>query len=128
MTLMAAFTIPGQPLPKERPRFSRGHSYTSKATRDAEARVASSFTEQASVTHPIVEPLTGPIRFVARFYRKNNVTADLDNCLKLCSDSLNGLAYVDDRQIKSIRADMHVDRDNPRTEIEIWAIREEVTP
>jgi crossover junction endodeoxyribonuclease RusA len=125
MTVMATFTIPGQPLPKERPRFSRGHSYTSKATRDAETRVASSFTGQAGVTHPITEPLTGPIRFVARFYRKNNVTADLDNCVKLLTDALNGIAYEDDRQIKSIRADMHVDRDNPRTEIEIWTIREE---
>lgn len=125
---MAAFTIPGQPLPKQRPRFSGGHGYTSKATRDAEARVASSFTEQAGVTHPVVEPLTGPLRFVGRYFRRNNVTADLDNCLKLTTDALNGIAWVDDKQIKQIRADMTVDRDNPRTEIEIWTIAEEDTP
>lgn len=127
MILMAAFTIPGQPLPKQRPRFSRGHSYTPEATRTAEARVASSFTGQAGLTHSITEPLTGPLRFVARFYRRNNVTADLDNLLKLPGDALNGLAWVDDKQIKSIRADMHIDRDNPRTEIEIWDIEEVTT-
>lgn len=124
MILMAAFTIPGQPLPKQRPRFSRGHSYTPQATRDAELRVASSFTQQAGVTHAITEPLTGPLKLVTRFYRKNNVTADTDNCFKLVTDALNGLAWVDDKQIKSIRADMHIDRDNPRTEIEIWDIEE----
>ena len=119
MILMAAFTIPGQPLPKQRPRFSQGHAYTSKATHAAEARVASAFVEHG---YPMGPPLTGPVKFVARYYRKNNVTADLDNCVKLSTDALNGLAWVDDKQIKSIRADMHVDRDNPRTEIEIWAI------
>jgi Holliday junction resolvase RusA-like endonuclease len=125
MTLVAAFTIPGQPLPKQRPRFGGGHGYTSKATRDAEARVALSFTEQAGATHAVTEPLTGFLKFVARYYRRNNVTADLDNCLKLTTDALNGIAWVDDRQIKSIRADMAVDPDNPRTEIEIWTLGEE---
>jgi Holliday junction resolvase RusA-like endonuclease len=120
MILAAKFTIPGQPLPKERPRFGNGRGYTSKATRDAEARVASSFQEQAGVTHAITEPIAGPLKVVARYYRKNNVTADLDNCLKLTTDALNGIAWVDDKQIKKIRADYAVDPDNPRTEIEIW--------
>ena len=120
MILAANLTIPGQPVPKERPRFGKGRGYTSKATRDAEARVASSFQEQAGLTHTITEPLTGPVKFVARFYRKNNVTADLDNCLKLTSDALNGIAWVDDKQIKKLRADYYVDPDEPRTEIEIW--------
>jgi Holliday junction resolvase RusA-like endonuclease len=118
--LAANLTIPGQPLPKERPRFGKGRGYTSKATRDAEARVASSFRQQAGVTHAITEPLTGKVKFVTRFYRKNAVEADTDNLYKLVSDALNGIAWIDDKQIKKIRAEQEIDRDYPRTEIEIW--------
>lgn len=122
MILMANFTIPGQPLPKERPRFGKGRSFTSPATRAAEKRVALSFQEQAGIGHSIDEPLTVPLKVVANFYRKNGVTADLDNCYKLLTDALNGIAWTDDKQIKKIRANYFVDPDQPRTEIEIWAI------
>lgn len=124
MILLANFTIPGQPKPKERPRFGNGRGFTSKATKTAEALVASSFREQTGFGHSIDEPLTVPLKFVARFYRKNNVTADLDNLVKLITDALNELAWKDDKQIKKLRADYYIDPDEPRTEIEIWAIGE----
>lgn len=119
---MANITIPGQPKPKERPRFGKGRGFTSKATRDEETRVASFFRAQIGSGHMIDEPLTGALKFVANFYRKNAVSADLDNLLKLTTDALNGIAFVDDKQIKKIRANYFVDPDSPRTEIEIWAI------
>ena len=122
MIKIAIFTVPGQPLPKERPRFGRGRGYTSEATRAAEARVASSFLQQLGIRHTIERPVTGELRVVARFYRKNAVSADTDNMYKLLTDALNGIAWVDDKQIKSIRADQEIDRDNPRTEVEIWTL------
>jgi crossover junction endodeoxyribonuclease RusA len=122
MILLANFTIPGQPKPKERPRFGKGRGFTSKATKTAEALVASSFQEQTGFGHTIDKPLTVPLKFVAHFYRRNNVSADLDNLVKLTTDALNGLAWVDDKQIKKLRANYYVDPDQPRTEIEIWAL------
>lgn len=120
--MIAKFTVPGQPLPKQRPRHGTHNTFTPKATRAAEARVALSFREALGRTHTIEVPVTGDLKFVARFYRQNQRTADLDNLLKLCTDALNGLAFADDKQIKKLRADYHVDLDNPRTEIEIWTI------
>lgn len=122
MIKIATFTVPGQPRPKERPRFGRGRGYTSEATRATEARVASSFREQLGIRHTIESPVTGDLQVVARFYRKNAVAADTDNMFKLLTDALNGIAWVDDKQIKSIRADQEIDRDHPRTEVEIWTL------
>lgn len=124
MIKIAAFTVPGQPRPKERPRFGKGRGYTTQATRDAEARVASSFRDNLGVRHTIERPVTADLQVVARFYRKNAVSADTDNMYKLMTDALNGIAWVDDKQIKSIRADQEIDRDNPRTEVEIWTLRD----
>lgn len=121
---MANFTIPGQPLPKERPQFGKGRTFTRKATRDEETRVASFFTAQYEDGHMIDKPLTGALKVVANFYRKNGVEADVDNLWKLVGDALNGVAWADDRQIKKLRVNYFVDRDSPRTEMEIWAIGE----
>jgi len=45
---------------------------------------------------------------------------DLDNLAKIPLDALNELAWEDDSQIVSLIASKHLDRDNPRTEIELW--------
>lgn len=38
------FTVPGQPVPKGRPRLGRGgHTYTPKNTKAAESRIAAAF-------------------------------------------------------------------------------------
>lgn len=120
MIKIATFTVPGNPRPKERPRFGRGRGYTTEATRAAEARVASSFTENMSIRHTIESPVTGPLRVRLRFFRDNMRRVDLDNLAKIPLDALNKLAWVDDSQIVSLIASKHLDRDNPRTEIELW--------
>lgn len=122
MIKIATFTVPGQPRPKERPRFGRGRGYTSEATRAAEARVASSFRDNLGIRHTIETPVTGDLQLRCWFYRKNAVAADTTNLVKVVEDGLNGIAWVDDKQIKSLRADQEIDRDNPRTEVEIWTL------
>jgi Holliday junction resolvase RusA-like endonuclease len=120
MIKIAAFTVPGQPRPKERPRFGKGRGYTTQATRDAEARVASSFREQLGIRHTIETPVTGPLRVRLRFFRDSMRRVDLDNLAKIPLDALNELAWKDDSQIVSLIASKHLDRDEPRTEIELW--------
>jgi Holliday junction resolvase RusA-like endonuclease len=64
------------------------------------------------------EPFGVPVHVKIRVYRPRK-TGDLDNTLKAILDSLNGIVYVDDRQIISIYAERHDDKSNPRAEIEV---------
>lgn len=120
MIKIVTFTVEGNPKPKERPRFGRGRGYTTQATRDAEARVASSFRDNLGIRHTIESPVTGPLRVRLRFFRDSMRRVDLDNLAKIPLDALNELAWEDDSQIVSLIASKHLDRDNPRTEIELW--------
>jgi Holliday junction resolvase RusA-like endonuclease len=103
-------TVPGNPVPKERPRFN-GHAYTPKRTRDAEDWIRA-HTKRLPF-------LTGKVVLSLAFFRKDAVPCDIDNLTKLVQDALNGRAWNDDRQIVTLIASKDIDRANPRTEIEI---------
>ncbi len=97
---------------KARPRFSRGHAYTPKATSDAQETIAASYVEaccgdalKASDGVPVaVAVLT--TRNVKSGFRRRDGDAhddlqkpDADNIAKLVLDALNGVAYEDDSQV-----------------------------
>jgi len=50
-------------------------------------------------------PTTQPIRLALTLIPKNGVVMDLSNCLKVAEDALQGVAYVNDRQVKHITLD-----------------------
>ena len=109
--------LPGTPHGKERPRFGRGGVYTSAKTAAYERALGL----QAMVDMRKVgfsHRLTGPINMAVTAFmpipeswnRSNRMNAlsgairpqgrpDWDNLGKIASDSLNGIAYVDDSQI-----------------------------
>lgn len=88
-----AFTIPGQPVPKARPRLGKhGNVYTPRETREYERLVG--WTAKASGMRPI----EGPVRVRVWVYGKKG-RKDADNCLKSVLDGLNGVAYRDDSQV-----------------------------
>lgn len=109
------FTVPGLH-GKDRPRFTRtGHVYTTKATADFEEKIRWCYRQ--AVKGPIV-PADGPVRVVVKAYHpvpkcapkykraamlagdiKPLVKVDIDNVAKLVMDALNGLAYLDDKQV-----------------------------
>ena len=95
---IVSFEIPGRPTPKGRPRFAKGHAYTPKTTRDRERLVVDLF----ELACPLWEPTVEDVRLTVDAYFKGKRTADLDNIAKLCSDALNGYAYVDDRQVRRL--------------------------
>lgn len=103
---MLRFVVPGQPLPAERPQRvqrpgRRGFAWiTPQATLDAEARVALHFRHQVP-GHKLNGDWAWALE--ATFYRETYVTADVDNLLKVVLDGLNGVMFVDDRQV----ADLH---------------------
>lgn len=106
--------IPGEPVSKGRPRMTkRGHTYTPKKTVDYECMVQTLF--QAKHGSPMLEV---PILLQLDLYfgipksRSKAVRErmqqglerpckrpDIDNCMKVVCDALNGIAYKDDSQI-----------------------------
>ena len=109
------FTIDGDPIPKGRPRHGKGHSFTPKRTRDAEQAIR----DYVSVLD--VVPYDGPVSVSVTFYCKTRRRTDLDNMVKLLTDSLNGLAYTDDHLIHHLTARLHraAIGETPRTEVRI---------
>jgi crossover junction endodeoxyribonuclease RusA len=66
-------------------------------------------------------PLDGDISMTLKVYRPRKV-GDLGNREKILSDSLNGIAYHDDKQITEIHLYRFDDKSNARVEVEIHQI------
>lgn len=105
-------TVPGVPVPKGRPRFANGHTYTPERTASYERELAI----LGSVEMEFRDPLTTPVRVeveavfpVPESWSKGKkalspalahmVRADVDNILKIVGDGLNKIVWADDRQI-----------------------------
>lgn len=115
-----SFRLPGRPTPWKRPMTNRyGAMYNPQ--RDLLNGICASLRNQMTKA-----PLTGPILMEIDFYflrpkkhfkkdvygnwirkpdRPMNCTIcrDIDNLAKLVLDALNGIAYVDDRQVVELR-------------------------
>lgn len=50
--------------------------------------------------------LEGDVEVVIEWFKKGRQRGDLDNIFKVILDSLNGVGYQDDKQVKSITAKM----------------------
>jgi Holliday junction resolvase RusA-like endonuclease len=123
---MIHFEVPGIPVAKARPRFvsiktrsgkTFTHAYTPKKTANYENLVKMAF--EAAKPDGFT-PLAGPVSLKiivalpipASFSKKKREEAtlglisplikpDCDNYLKIFADALNGLAYLDDKQVVS---------------------------
>lgn len=114
---MLTITIPGEMRGKGRPRFSaRGgfaRAYTDSKTANAETWIKACAIEQAGI-HPMDAPLelqmTISVEVPASWSKRRRADAlsgammptskpDLDNCVKLVADALNGIVWRDDKQI-----------------------------
>ena len=98
--MAAGFTVPGRPVPKQRPRAGKnGNLYTPKATREYEKAVGWAARQVFS------NPYDGPIELILKIYIMARA-GDLDNYIKSICDGLNGIAWQDDSQVTRIRADL----------------------
>lgn len=98
------FTIPGRPVPKQRPRAGKnGNLYTPKATREYERAVG------WAARQVFVNPYDGPIELILKVYLMARA-GDLDNYIKSICDGLNGIAWWDDSQVTKIKADLVIHR------------------
>lgn len=113
---------------KSRPRFAGGHTYTPKATSDAEKYIRSEYLSQneargdfdGSVQVLIVVHRHKPKSAAKRFVGAPDLkTPDADNVAKLFCDALNGVAYKDDRQITDLSVHFMPLSDSEHTSVEL---------
>lgn len=115
--LIVNFEVPGDPVPKGRPRFARRgtfvQTYTDSKTIEYETRVATLARLAIGSSEPLKGHLTVYLYLrygVPASYTKKRVEAclngleypkrvDLDNCYKSITDAMNGIVYLDDSQI-----------------------------
>ena len=113
---MVQFTVPGKPVGKARPRFTRaGHTYTPGNTTEYEARVRAEYARQTQNFRfpdgvPVKVQICAHYPIPASTSRKNTERMltgeiapikkpDWDNIGKIICDSLSGVAHKDDAQI-----------------------------
>lgn len=122
--LIAAFTVPGRPVPKARPRVSqdrrgRNRTHTDARTVEHEALVARRFLEETRRRY--VDP-TWRYRLDLDFYGAY-ASADFDNLIKCVADGLNSYAWRDDKQVKQGSWEVHEGPSKqPRTEVTIYRV------
>lgn len=112
--------LPGQPIGKGRPRFTRmGRVYTPEKTRKFEHRLAAAASDYMALHN--LEPTEKPCQMVikAQFEipkswtkaRKAAAAADIiypgkpdiDNIAKIVLDSFNGVVFADDAQVYDLK-------------------------
>ena len=98
----------GHVQPKQRPRISNGKAFTPKETRQFEAKVKkwAQSCNMSICTYPVEVTITMMERTTDEekiFHSKMGLVypmrGDIDNLAKGILDALNGIAYVDDKQI-----------------------------
>lgn len=101
--ILLDITIPGDPVPKGRPRSGGGRTYTPDRTRDAETRVRG-FVDTSVWRRP--KPYEGPVTLTVKFFCATRRRTDGDNLLKLITDAIQrgkhgaGGIIMDDAQIE----------------------------
>lgn len=119
MQLLCEFTIWGEPLPKERPRFGRGKIFTPSKTASAEQEIRDTFYKH----YPLWEPTNADLHLELGFFRRTRRPVDVDNLIKLVQDALNQHLYSDDKQISELQAGRYYRAgDKARTEVRVYSM------
>lgn len=133
------FTIPGNPVPKARPRVTRsGHAYTPKKTADYE-NLVKVYAIKTMAEHGL-KPTEEAIRLdVQAFFHipaswtkakkekalngdlKHTSKIDVDNCIKAVQDAMNGIVYKDDSQIVMVAGSKEY-ASEPRVEVTVETV------
>ena len=104
MTRSMLFEVPGDPVPKGRPRFENGHARTPQKTRTYEGTVRA-YALQARQNNALhMGPWPADMRYSLRItlYPATMRRVDVDNLVKSLLDGGNGVLWDDDSQIDHI--------------------------
>jgi len=117
MSAPLTFTVPGEPVPKARPRHGlNGNVYTPRTTRVAEAVIRARFIQAAGPGRVVRRD---PVKLTLGFHCSTVRRVDLDNLAKTVLDALNALAYVDDSLIHALELRKVLGVGTPRAHTEI---------
>lgn len=113
------FIIPGEPVPKARPRFNSrtGHTYTTSKTAKAEKLIKDAYLAQGGrnladyvgrvsicmVFHFPIRKSWAKKKQAELLNSTHAIKPDLDNLEKTVLDALNGLAFKDDSQVCMVK-------------------------
>lgn len=99
-----SFTLEGEPVTKGRPRCTttktgKIHVYTDDKTAQAELDLGWAFKAAYPGHEPVSCECSVLMMFCTDKDRSDRTSADVDNYVKTVLDALNGIAWVDDRQV-----------------------------
>lgn len=106
MREVVRFIVPGAPVPKARPRFAKGHTYTPPQSLAYERKVGLCAREAGA------HPTRSKLILTVNFRLPNARRVDLDNLVKSVLDGLNGVAWWDDYQVVELFAGKRIDPRN----------------
>lgn len=109
MTQLATITIPGQPVPKGRPRTGQGRTYTPERTREYEATVGWSGRQAMRGRRPT----TARVAVVIDLYGETHA-GDVDNVAKAILDGLQTIVFKSDAQVDDLHVCRHQGTPDPR--------------
>lgn len=133
---MLAFTVPGTPVAKGRPRistrggFARAHTPAKTVAYEGLIALAAQDAMKGAPPHlgPIALSVTATFPIPASWSKKRAAAAmwhvgrpDGDNLLKAVGDGLNGVAWKDDSQVASARI-LKVYGETPGLTVEVTAL------
>lgn len=108
-------TLYTKPIPvNQRTMIVRGHQTSSKQWKDTKTALAWETRSQVKF-----EPLEGSLAVNLMFYFGDNRKRDIDAYIKIVLDSMEGIVYVNDSQITEMHCFKEIDKENPRTVIQI---------
>jgi Holliday junction resolvase RusA-like endonuclease len=130
MSKTQSFTIPGQPIPQGRPRFTTRAGY-GRAYDDPKSRAYKNYVA-VSVRSQGAELIEGPCEVEIVFFMKRPKSLpkkvrhhvkrpDIDNLVKGILDALNGELWKDDSQVCKLTASKVYTKDMPC----VWLTAEE---
>jgi Holliday junction resolvase RusA-like endonuclease len=124
MTFQLIFSVEGDPVGKQRPRFTKtGRTYTPKKTTDYESQIKAQALSAMGPAEPLETPVAVYIYInhaIPSSYSKKRKEAclnrlerpkkpDLDNVAKAYLDAMNGIVYRDDVQVVSLHVTKRYD-------------------
>ena len=131
------FTVPGQPVAKGRPKFSRQGGFVRAYTPEKTVAYETLVKLAAGEAMAGARPMQGPLSLMLRLYvaipksttkrDRARISAgefypvrkpDLDNVLKAVTDAMNGIVYDDDAQIVTVMV-TKLYAETPRAEVSV---------
>ena len=114
MVSIVEFTVDGRPVPCPRPRVTRNGGHTYNPPNYEAWRIKCGYIASAAM---IGEPVTRDVSLTIRVRVPDRRHGDLDNYIKAVNDSIEGIVFENDKQIRRIDAEMVIDKDRPGVDV-----------